>query len=529
MKIKLCLIFCVIFNSFFSDSLLAQLLKNKLKKSTLNFNKVNVYHTLINCAHDTIFFIRDNHALINPNFQNEVNFSASKFQNTSNFSRSQFQDKTDFSDSQFQDTASFSDSQFKRIVDFSGSRFKSIADFSNAKFQNTASFIRSRFYKEESFIKSQFKKEVDFSHSKFLNDANFSSSQFQNFTDFSYVSFQEKVNFDSTSFRKEVNFSDLFISDSTFFDFSSSKLPDLINFSNNRIIHNDIDFTTANFGQSKLYTISGRKWHYINLYNSDIAKIKIDYQHFRLCFYSLNGIQEDDNSNLAIEVSPFQDFFVYDKKRYSFTDTSLVQQLLEIRNFQDYLKQIFPSGKMTDTVVRSFLLFCIENRKFPNALSNDEIISTYERVLKRFDANGQKLSYEALDVEYKDFKNGRFIFPHIWYCYGYHKEWIFEWTVGFLLFFTIITYFFIDRLNGTRNQNGVYFIVKSPPAIQSKIFSSKLSRLWYSFIYTSTIFFLFSLKIENINFKKTGVLYVMLVYFVGLICLGYIANFVLQK
>jgi hypothetical protein len=55
-------------------------------------------------------------------------------------------------------------------------------------------------------------------------------------------------------------------------------------------------------------------------------------------------------------------------------------------------------------------------------------------------------------------------------------------------------------------------------------------RLWYSFIYTANIFFPVFLKVENLKYKnKLATLYVMVVYAAGLICIGYIANFVIQK
>jgi len=55
-------------------------------------------------------------------------------------------------------------------------------------------------------------------------------------------------------------------------------------------------------------------------------------------------------------------------------------------------------------------------------------------------------------------------------------------------------------------------------------------RLWYSFTYTATIFFLLSLKVEKIKFKnKRGVLYLMLIYLAGILCLAYMANYIIQK
>lgn len=70
----------------------------------------------------------------------------------------------------------------------------------------------------------------------------------------------------------------------------------------------------------------------------------------------------------------------------------------------------------------------------------------------------------------------------------------------------------------------VYTVENIPPSLKI------LATVWFSFIYTSTVFFRLTLKIENIKFeKKLGTTYLILMYTVGLICLAYMANFVLQK
>lgn len=57
-----------------------------------------------------------------------------------------------------------------------------------------------------------------------------------------------------------------------------------------------------------------------------------------------------------------------------------------------------------------------------------------------------------------------------------------------------------------------------------------IARLWFSFIYTCTIFFPLFLKIDKIKYRhKLMVFYIFLVYTAGLVCVGYMANFVVQK
>ena len=89
--------------------------------------------------------------------------------------------------------------------------------------------------------------------------------------------------------------------------------------------------------------------------------------------------------------------------------------------------------------------------------------------------------------------------------------------------------FLLDKLNGRNKTDGVYHIDKIQADKKGKTFLSLFRRLWYSLMYTSVIFFLLTLKPENLNFKKGLVAYILVVYSIGLLCLGYMANFVLQK
>ena len=104
------------------------------------------------------------------------------------------------------------------------------------------------------------------------------------------------------------------------------------------------------------------------------------------------------------------------------------------------------------------------------------------------------------------------------------------WTIGFLIFFSICSYFFIYSLNYK------LYRMDNISELELNKWKNKLSfrdfgnRLWYSFVYTSSVFFQLTLKMEKINFKnKRGTAYLMLVHAIGLICLAYIANFIIQK
>jgi uncharacterized protein YjbI with pentapeptide repeats len=466
-KSKLCLIQTIIILILSPISIYAQKIGDNV---TLNLDKVKVYNSPIKIEFNPVTII-NNDAYSPIDFKEKVAITA-----------------------EFTKGANFYESTFRKTVDLTQSTFLD-ASFSNAEFQDTALFFITEFKKGVNFTNAKFKKYVFFSSAKFARVASFNG---------------------------------IITTDSTDFNFDGASFPDLLDFSFVKNIHNTIDLTSASFDSTKLYTETTRKWHYINLYDSDISKIKIDYQHFRLCFFA-NGMNYKlgDNGS-GDKVNSFVikgDSLIFNKKIYSLSDTSLYKQLLKMEPFQNYLAQIFPTSKPNDDAARFFLIKCVNEKFFPRTLSKDEIISIFETALKNFEINGQKVSYENMDIDYKDFKFGKYSLAHIWYCYAYHKEWIFLWTAGFIFLFTIITFFFIRTWNNPVENNGTYYIANIPSNSGSYFFS----KLWYSFIYTSTIFFLLGLKIENLNFKKPGVVYIILMYLTGLLCLGYMTNFVLQK
>jgi hypothetical protein len=79
------------------------------------------------------------------------------------------------------------------------------------------------------------------------------------------------------------------------------------------------------------------------------------------------------------------------------------------------------------------------------------------------------------------------------------------WTVILLLIFTPITYWKIEYLN-----ESAYPMENIPPAYN---LWSKTDRLWYSFIYTSSVFFKLTLKLEKLKFfDRAWSFYIIVVY-----------------
>jgi hypothetical protein len=109
----------------------------------------------------------------------------------------------------------------------------------------------------------------------------------------------------------------------------------------------------------------------------------------------------------------------------------------------------------------------------------------------------------------------------IWWDFGYGKEYVFAWIGISLLVFSFINSFWLPTLN-----EHVYEVFK-PADIDKK--PGYRNRLWQSVIYTGNIFFRLTLDRDCMKFEKFWpTLYFFVVYVLGVLCLGYLANFILQ-
>ncbi|PWL30986.1 hypothetical protein [uncultured Roseivirga sp.] len=170
----------------------------------------------------------------------------------------------------------------------------------------------------------------------------------------------------------------------------------------------------------------------------------------------------------------------------------------------------------------------------------------YERLLQHFKEIGQLTSYEKIDKEYREFiftKDPRSgwgayilnILNKYWNDYGYNKSLIWWWTAIFFIFFWGYNWLRLPHLYfkaykprslhaiiDERSNTGQYHLYKG---VEKKF---NLRGLDISLYYTTIIFFGIKLDANNFEFNNLrGVLYVGFQYTIGLICLGYLANFVI--
>lgn len=160
-------------------------------------------------------------------------------------------------------------------------------------------------------------------------------------------------------------------------------------------------------------------------------------------------------------------------------------------------------------------------------ITKDQKEAMYEALLANFKNNGQEESYKRLDIEYQQFKwrsSGAPVVAWvlaIWWNFGYSKGYVFIWIGVSLLVFSLINSGCLGMLN-----DHVYEVFK-PGVVDGKARYGR--KLWQSLIYTSNIFFRLTLDRDGMKFEKFWpTLYFFLIYVLGVLCLGYLANFVLQ-
>jgi len=168
---------------------------------------------------------------------------------------------------------------------------------------------------------------------------------------------------------------------------------------------------------------------------------------------------------------------------------------------------------------------------FDSNTSYEDRSNVYQRILTNLKDDGSTNEYETIDKEYRTYKyihNGSLFYLWIdknWWDFGYKKFYVFSWIFRFLVLFTLVNIFFYPFLNME-----VYTINGIPTPFPWRQWRKLPFRVYYSLVYTSVIFFSLSVKLENMQYRRWyGVLYIFFIYLLGIICLAYTANFVLQK
>jgi uncharacterized protein YjbI with pentapeptide repeats len=455
----------------------------------------------------------------NNEFKNAVDFSQSHFYKFADLSYSVFDTSANFSGSVFENPFLFDRGIITSWCDFDSVHFKSWAEFDSVVFQRVPNYYQTSFFKTQFDSDAYFYKATInngwFDSAHFHKTADFNSTQFDSVT-FMNTIFDSGVDFDSSKFRSWCDFSGAVFGNSNENSFTGFE---------------SVSFdTSAFFINTHFSTVSFSDDSILGIIYFDSARMG------KKCYFSELHFGSKGGLSFYKTILPDTLDFYYN------TNIPGIINLTEA-NFTDsvYFKAaeagyIPHKINLYKTDISKFKLDYIHFRLYfdtTDRMSNEDKEIIYEGLLGNFKTNGQEESYKLLYIEYQTFKwnqdwwSRQFVWlPKWWWNWGYDKGLIFYRTLLFVCVFTFITYFFIYYLNK------VYAMENIPVDKWQKKLSFKDfgNRLWFSFIYTSTVFFGLTLKIENIKFeKKWGTAYLILMYTLGLVCLAYMANFVLQK
>ncbi len=160
----------------------------------------------------------------------------------------------------------------------------------------------------------------------------------------------------------------------------------------------------------------------------------------------------------------------------------------------------------------------------------------FENLLAKFEREHKDDSYQRLEIEYRKYKNPPWknFISRAWWYYGYKKDWILWWTLGFFGFFLGINLVRWKKIpqfyHLTIGVKRMSTIRKS--SLPFKVWTAMLNaiRVFVAiFIFTALIFF--SIKIDFKILKNQHTLlrvYYFLHYSLGVVCLFFLVNYILK-
>lgn len=386
-----------------------------------------------------------------------------------------------------------------REVNFYHSRLDSV-DLQQRDFYNYVNFANAIIKKKTNFFLCKFLSKADFGSTGFWGPVEISNTNFNDLAYFLRANFADQAHFIGTNFNGEAMFEGAefvkdvhFIADTFkvraaflncrfkgFTEFQQCSFKGKTSFTDSRF-YDDVSFKEAAF------------WGPINFTNAIFYK-SLDFSNIQ------NITNRIDLTVIKTELTPNTKV----KRGINLTNTDISKFKLDYSLF--YL--IF------DTTAT------FEYRS-----------NVYQSLLNNFKNDGYTESYELLDKEYKTFlynhKQEKFFLwlDKYWWGFGYSKYFIFYWILGFIATFTFINLFFYPYLNKEVYKVGnvkTFYLFRTPKKI--------LSVFYYSLVYTAVLFFSLSVKLENLKYKYwIAVIYIFLIYISGIVCIAYLANFVITK
>ncbi len=418
-------------------------------------------------------------------FKKNAYFVEAQFDSLAYFMLAKFHDEANFNRADFDLSALFFAADFGSLGYFNSIDFHDLAGFTDADFHDKASFMVAKFHDEANFQSAQFDSIASFIAAKFHEEANFQGAQFNNGVDFLSTQFDSSASFIEAKFHDKASF-------------RGAQFNGLVNFFIARF-DSLLNFNGAEFKKG-LY-----------LYGSSLPMI-LDF----------SGVKTTEIIDLTVAGDSTQ-------------------------RASDHICYI----NFFDAPIEKFKLrydiFRVWKPKPPiSTLDYEKLTNVYEGLSKNFKDHGYLNSLQTLDKEYQEFKFiqnpnkskiglwvGRrlnFINKY-WNDYGYDKSRIWLFTIGLFSFFCLLNWIGLLHLSSE-----VYAIQNVDNALRvRRIYDQKKVRINLrgfdlAVYYTVAVFFGLKITPQNLNLEaKAGVAYIFIQYIVGLICLAYLANFVISS
>lgn len=360
-------------------------------------------------------------------------------------------------------------SKFKQRVDLSETEFQRNADFMRAEFDKDVKFRRVKFHSESGFRFARFKSDAEFGETSFVGNANFIGAKFESTAGFVSANFGSAVSFEGTRFN-------------------SVALFDKVSFGS------ELSFNDAEFGT--LADFRGASFGAVVDFNGALLPDRLNLSDVKFVAYELDFSSAKRNSGFC---------FV----------NLLGADISRVRLRYNIFRLWFPdsvSGSSGDWTGVKF----------------EDKCNVYEQLLKNFETNGYTDSYEKLDIEYHQMRyaeKGQWYWDLIqkyWWNYGYCKWYIFLWIGGLMTLFTLLNIGLYPHLSSNVYRIRSLAKLEMPTGLR-RIVVQPL----YALTYTGFIFFGVKIDPDGIEKVDGWLYYIFFIYIVGLICLGYLANYII--
>jgi hypothetical protein len=181
------------------------------------------------------------------------------------------------------------------------------------------------------------------------------------------------------------------------------------------------------------------------------------------------------------------------------------------------LKQIKRISFSNDFILRPFIV------DFPNLGANDDdAVVLYEMLKNKFKEENNLKDFVNADISMQGRMENNYSFG-FFSNYGHHRYKIIPIILISLLVIISLNYY----INFKRLHYGVY---KIDNLLDSWRDDQKMRSLYYTVIYSIIIFFSVNIKFDQVNYRnKPLVIWFFFIYVWGLICLGFLVNFILAR